>query len=189
MKTFDKLRFIAEKENGEIGEHYIFNSEYMYLNDLKKNKGSLMSLWIQLRWVFNKKEITIQIEKNTYMGISIDERNKKILLIFDILRSTMWKAPSNAVIYNADGSIYRILTPPELLGSIASKYKKQEILIGKCFGGLYPSWYKNSKGEKVVGISILFPAGYSNIYGDFFEVREIDLETGEFGEVLQDGAV
>ncbi|WP_460969677.1 hypothetical protein [Spirosoma migulaei] len=150
-----------------------------------KNPARNSSNWEVIQWVYEGKIVEIVFSKGTLLRAVPDEKHEKILVVYE--RNKFYAAPSNAVIYFANGSVYKILTPPILIGNLASKYDR--VIKGSYFGGLYPSWFINSKTEKVIGIAIMFPPGYQNIYGDFFEVREINLETGEFGEVLQDGAV
>ncbi|ADB40282.1 hypothetical protein [Spirosoma linguale] len=150
-----------------------------------KNPAKNSSNWNAIEWVNSEQIVEVLFDKGTLLRAIADIKNEKVLAVYE--GNSSYPFPKNAIIYNVDGSIHKVLTPPILIGSLASKYDKP--IEGSCFGGLYPSWYTNSKGEKVVGIAIKFPPQYRNIYGDFFEVREINLESGEFGEVLQDGAV
>lgn len=190
MVNFKYFGFLCITSQGALRRRFIYEPENSdFINQEEKKETANPDTWRGIFWNFEGKEILVSFDRGTYFGNYMSDETGKLLLIFDHRRSKIWQAPNNAIIYNADGSIHIILSPPELIGSIAAQYKKQDILIGQCFSGLLPGLYDNDKGEKVVGISILFPEGYSNLYGDFFEIREIDLETGEFGEVLQDGAV
>ncbi|WP_128543282.1 hypothetical protein [Larkinella soli] len=141
--------------------------------------------WEAIEWEEAEHIVEIKFEKGTLLKAMIDENKEKCLAVYE--RSKTYPIPKNGVIYNSDGSLFKILEPPVLVGNIALSIS--ENIKGNGFGGLYPTWLSNSKGDKVIGISIMFPPKYRNRYGDFFEVRELDLETGEFGEVLQEGAI
>lgn len=190
MKNFKNFGVLCVTNQGLLRHRFLYepmNSDFV--NENEKKETANPDTWEGFFWDFEGLQIVIPLERRTFFGKYINDESGKLLLIFDHLRSKKWPVPHNAVIYNADGTIHKRLSTPELLGRLAQQYKKVDKLVGACFGGLLPGIYKNSKGEEVLGISILFPEQYRNAYGNFFEVREIDLQTGEYGEVLQDGAV
>jgi len=87
--------------------------------------------------------------------------------------------PNNAVIYNADGSVHKVLSVP-LLISVAAKnqgwYKRQ---LDETIGFTGISWKENDKGEKVVVMEIS-----DHYYKIMKEYRVLDPETGLFGECV-----
>lgn len=136
-----------------------------------------------LKWSYKNKEVEIYEKGVTVYGYpSIDF--EKILVVF--ANSAVYQTPANAAIFNLDGGIFKILSTPILIGKLAA-YSKSSIK-GICFGGLHPGWRINSKGEKVLALSVMHPESPLNVgYGDCYEIRQIDPESGEFGEVLSEG--
>jgi hypothetical protein len=190
MKAFSNKGWLYSLENGKIVRDYFNNDQITDLeNNLLINIQVNSNLHIGSIWTYNDKEAMVRYEAGTFYGNLFDDKSGKYLLILKPQKSTTFPPPNNAIIYNSEGTIHKILTTPLLIGRIAQRYKQAGVLKGASFGGLYPSVYKNSKGKEVIGVAILFPEKYRNPHDVYFEVREINLETGEFGEVLQDGAV
>lgn len=87
-----------------------------------------------------------------------------------------YPSPNNAVIYNAEGSIYMQLRAPNLISDLAKKSRLKPF-------GLYfdqVSWAKDSKDDIVISMMI----GFNR---DWREERVLNPETGEFGECLSSG--
>lgn len=80
--------------------------------------------------------------------------------------SRKFSMPNNAVVYNLDGSIHKVLAPPKLINEHWNGNSKP----GKCFFSV--SWDVKD-GEKILCLHIA--AGF-----DWVEVRELDVEMGEF---------
>ncbi|AZA74939.1 hypothetical protein [Chryseobacterium indoltheticum] len=96
--------------------------------------------------------------------------------------------PNNAVIYNLDGTIHKVLKITELISERSKKYLEKENLenpplsLAKYPQGLAFSnfgWRKDINGNLINSISIDFDRDYG-------EKRELNPETGEIGKVLDD---
>jgi len=128
-----------------------------------------------IRWYHNSKKVEIK-DSDYVKGYPTVEMDGVVAIYSS--KSKIYPEPANAVIYNPDGSFrMRIEVPDELLSSNAKRIKPRK---DKCFF-FQAGWALNSKGEKVNSIWI----GFAN--GEYFEVRELNTETGEFGELLTYG--
>lgn len=131
---------------------------------------------VGIKWVYEDKEIVL-INNDVIFGCpSIDMQYVIAIYSGDQAEFT---PPNNAVIYNADGSIHKVLSVPLLISDAAKNqgwYKRQpDTTIG--FTGV--DWKTNSKGEKVVVIEIS-----DHYYRIMKEFRVLNPETGEFGECI-----
>jgi len=136
-----------------------------------------------IRWCFEAREIEIFERDTTIYGYP-DPLFQKIITVY--ISSKKYPFPANAVIYNLDGSVHKVLSPPILIGNLSS-YSINP-LRGHHFGGLLPGWDINSKGEKIQTLTTMHSVSPINFrYESFYEVREVDVETGEFGELISEG--
>ena len=96
-----------------------------------------------------------------------------------------YRAPGNAVIYNADGSVYMQLKAPEPISEL-SKTQTRNMAETRDFSPphrLYfdrALWAKNNEGETVTIVKIGFDR-------DWWEERVLNPETGEYGKCLGSG--
>jgi hypothetical protein len=87
-------------------------------------------------------------------------------------------SPRNAIIYNEDKSVRMFLeVPDELLSDNAQRIRPNK---SDCYFQ-QAGWSINSKGEKVTHVWICFARG------EYFEVRELNTQTGEIGDLLTYG--
>jgi len=103
---------------------------------------------------------------------------KFVVALYDGYNSTKFPAPSNVVVYNENGTIHKIISCPILKtpdrdGKFVQGYKFNNI-----------GWTNNKKGEVTIYLDI---EESSNAYIDWYERREFNPETGEFGEFLHRG--
>jgi len=142
-----------------------------------------------ISWKYNGKRIIISDKSTDVFGYpTIDQ--KYIITIYKD-ESNQYKPPNNAVIYNLDGRIHRILKVPELASpKILEKIKEENHSnppvednrygyygLGLQFKGF--AWRKDREGNLVNAISIQYVWEYG-------EWRFFDPKTGEFGELIDD---
>src|SRR5690606_9658471 len=131
---------------------------------------------VGIKWIYGNKDI-ILINNDVIFGCpSIDMRYVIAIYSGD---QEEYTPPNNAVIYNADGSIHKVLKAPILVSDAAKNqgwYKRQlDTTIG--FTGV--DWKTDSKGQKVVVMEIS-----DHYYKIMKEYRVLDPETGKFGECV-----
>lgn len=147
--------------------------------------------WEKLRWNEGEEVVEIQFNKGSLLDYQYDKISNKILVVY---RNNLdYPEPNNAVVYNVDGSLHLILIMPKLIGYFIGNKKK--MLFGESFNGIVrlvsidaggnviENYKRNSKGEEVIGLTIQYPINDSYL-SQFFEEREVNLETGEFGEQI-----
>lgn len=130
-------------------------------------------------WTYNGNEIS----KNRCFFAYPTVDNLHVVAIYP-LEDIEFPSPHNAVIYNADGSLHKVLTPPKLISQLAinrlgkdnppQPYAPDSIYFERV------RWDKNSQGELVTSVWI----GYDR---EWHENRVLDPETGEFGESIGSG--
>jgi hypothetical protein len=138
-------------------------------------------------WIFAGIKIILEDKKTSikaYPSINL----QYIIAIYKGLEGK-YKPPTNAVVYNADGSVYKILKMPileseNILKKIAFNNDSNPPLEASPYeGGLFFSnfdWWKNDQGEIINRIQIIYDS-------DWIEWRELDLKTGEVGRYLGQG--
>ncbi len=67
-----------------------------------------------VKWTYNRKEVVI--EGCFFAYPSVDENY--IIAIYP-LEDKEFPSPNNAVVYNLDGSLHKVLTPPKLISRLA----------------------------------------------------------------------
>jgi hypothetical protein len=128
-----------------------------------------------VRWLY--KDVEIKLEDEFYVPGYPSVDNESFVAIYSSNSKIIVK-PNNAIIYNSDGSIRtHIKMPNNLLSSNAIRINPP--LIDWSF--IQANWYINSKRFKVVGIWIGFARG------KYFEIRELDTDTGLIGELISYG--
>jgi hypothetical protein len=158
--------------------------------DIFKNVDikTMRSLWDGskegISWEYEGKQIFIKDSNVTVKGFPTLDFTK-IVAVYTGLQGS-YKPPNNAVIYNLDGSIHKILNIPKLISSHVLKLISQDKLDnpplnlvdmedGLLFGGF--GWYKKNDGGRVNSISII-------VSREWGETRVLNHITGEFGECL-----
>ena len=141
-----------------------------------------------IMWVYKGKKIVIQDASVSVQGLPSVELNSVIAVYSGM--SGAFPPPNNAVIYNLDGSIRKVLEMPSFISELIRKrltflnepnpplsWAKYEE-GGLCFGGF--AWREKSNRVVVNSISLEMERGS-------YEIRELNVEQGTFGECLQSG--
>lgn len=129
-----------------------------------------------IRWKNNGKTIEFLEEGINIRGYPFPDL-EKVLVSYTKNDNHPFSSPRNAVIYNADGSIYMHLEEPKEFLSNLAKSQRPKPYFDYYDSG---SWKKNKLGEWVMSINLVY-----NYY--FYEGRIIDELTGELGEVVDSG--
>jgi hypothetical protein len=144
---------------------------------------------IGFSWVFNDQRIILFDEKvDVFAYPTVD--NKYVIAIYKGLNNK-FSPPNNAVVYNLDGSVHKILKTPKLISlKILEKIKQEKHSnppiedneygrygMGLEFVGF--GWYKDENENLVNTISIKYG-------GEYGEWRIFNPETGEFGKMTSD---
>lgn len=129
-----------------------------------------------IRWRNDGKIIEFLEEEMNIDGYPFPSLGK-VLVSYHKNDKHPFSLPRNAVIYNADGSIYMHLEEPKEFLSDLAKSQRPKPYFDYYDSG---SWKKNKLGEWVMSINLVY-----NYY--FYEGRLIDELTGELGEVVDSG--
>jgi hypothetical protein len=135
-----------------------------------KSKGIL--------WEYNDKEIRIINDDYFIEGLPTPDL-QKVIVIYPMDHGT-YPAPNNAVIHNGDGSVFKQLSPPTLVSDLAKEQHERKPNGPYLLYFRNVFWANNKAGEVVACISIAYNR-------DWHEDRELNTETGEFGECLNSG--
>ena len=132
-----------------------------------------------LRWDFLGKEVRLFEKSISLFGLPTPNLQRVIVIYpYD---HPVYPEPGNGVIYNADGSIHLQLKVPKLISPLAKQrapFMNYEAPLKLYFDRV--RWAKNGKGEVITAVQIGFDR-------DWLEERELNTETGEFGECLSSG--
>jgi hypothetical protein len=132
-----------------------------------------------VRWEFQDTSIEIlELGKKIEGNPTPDMHRVVVIYPHDHL---VYPEPGNAVIYNANGSIHLQLKVPKLISTLAKQrepFMNYEAPLKFYFDRV--RWAKNSKGEVVTTVQVGFDR-------DWLEERELNPETGEFGECTSSG--
>lgn len=164
----DMFSLVSEKEALE------------YINTYSKESFS---------WEFSDEKIIIQDDNVSVQGYPSVDKNYMIVIYEG--ENNQFPMPNNAVVYNLDGSIHRVLKIPNLLSpKILEKIEEEKHSNppiedtryghygqGLQFAGF--SWHKDEKGDLVNTISIKYA-------GEYGEWRIFNPKTGEFGKLTSD---
>lgn len=138
-------------------------------------------------WTYDGKEINLSDKNVSIQGFPTIDFNYVVAVYLGL--DGEFTPPRNAVIYHADGSIHKILGIPPFISEKLIKrlqFLKQENPPlswaeheGElCFGGF--GWDKKDDGKLVNFISVLMER-------ESYEQKELDPQTGSFGECLGSG--
>jgi hypothetical protein len=160
---------ITPNESDSLFE-FVSDEEYKeYINNVTQG----------VRWDFSRKEIKLFEKGISIFGTPTPDMQKVVAIYpYD---HTVYPSPINALIYNADGSIYKRLRVPKLVSDLArqrERFMNYEAPLKLYFD--WVRWARNTKGNIVVAVRIGFDR-------DWLEERELNFETGEFGECLSSG--
>jgi hypothetical protein len=129
-----------------------------------------------IKWLAGEKEYRMYEEGRNLNGIMTPDFNKVVIVYpYD---HPQFPSPGNAVIYNEDGSVYKQLTCPKPISELGKNRKINTNAKGSLnlfFGGVV--WDRNERGDIVPAMNIGFDMEY-------FERRELDYITGEYGACL-----
>jgi len=134
---------------------------------------------VGIKWKYRDSEVYLFEQEQNIIGCPTPDL-RKVVAIYPI-KHPVYRAPYNAVIYNADGSIHLQLKPPKLVSELAKKHGVTADTINPVY--LYfenVQWAKDSYDEIVCSVTIGF--GW-----EWREGRVLNPETGEFGECLSSG--
>ena len=129
-----------------------------------------------LRWEYAGQEI--RLFEKPYGLFGLPTPNLKRVVVIYPHDHPIFGEPGNAIIYNADGSIHLQLKVPKLISTLArqrERFMNYEAPLKFYFDRV--RWAKNSKKEIITAVQIGFDR-------DWLEERELNPETGEFGECL-----
>lgn len=156
------------------GEALFFDRDYETGSVNKYFDGSKKSI----AWTNGNESINISAERANVKGYPSPDLNYVIAIYWG--DDDEFNPPCNAVVYNADGSIFKKICVPGLVSEDAQKWEKYIVQNALFFEDV--NWYKNKQGENVIGIRFSQPAP---VY--FFETREFIPVTAAFGAVLASG--
>lgn len=165
-------RSIEIRLNPPKGGTYFFDSDEDLYYEISHAEGR------GLKWTFNESEIYINDSAYRIWGLPSPDL-QKVIVIYPMDHGT-YPAPNNAVIHNADGSVYMQLSPPELISDLAKQQQERDPKGSFMVYFEDVSWGYDSNSNTVVAISI----GYN---WNWREQRALNPETGEFGECLSSG--
>jgi hypothetical protein len=132
-----------------------------------------------IKWLYNGKEIVIGLPNEHLQGYPTPDLNKVVIVYPP--ENSEHAAPDNAVIYNADGTVFMQLKAPALVSDLA-KQRARFMTYNSPFKLFFDtaSWEKDSQGKTVMAMRL----GFDH---DWLEKRVLDYETGQLGECLTSG--
>ncbi|GAL86828.1 hypothetical protein MYP_4058 [Sporocytophaga myxococcoides] len=153
-------------ENAKVVD--VFGTEHPFEKDGE--------MGFEVSWIYGGKLITKRVVDRQKHGLipSITPKKDSVILVFGALEDLT--SPYNACICNADGSLRINLIPPQL---VSDKYKEYEKEVGrkeaeKDIRFLWPFYLeKDDKEILVMGVRFNY---------DWYEIRELDPNTGKFGK-------
>ena len=134
-----------------------------------------------IKWFTQEKEHTIYSEGMRIHGM-VTPDCKKVVAIYPPDHPE-FPSPNNAVVYNEDGTVHLTLTCPVPLSELIRKSARYVSARARQQTKLYIAgavWKRNEQGEVVMAINIEFDEEY-------YETRELNYATGEFGACLSSG--
>jgi hypothetical protein len=164
---------VVLKLNLGVKEYIFEGNEEHDISQFYKSKS------VGVRWMFDHKVIDILESSVSIEGYPTPDR-KRVVVVYRY-DHPVYSSPNNAILYNADGSIHLQLKVPGLISDLAkkrSRFLNYESPLRTYFDNA--RWDKNSKGELVSAVRIGFDR-------DWLETRELNSDTGEFGECLSSG--
>jgi hypothetical protein len=132
-----------------------------------------------IKWLAQGNEHTIYSEGMRIHGMVTPDL-KKVVAIYPPDNSE-FPSPNNALVYNEDGTVHLTLACPEPISGLIKKsarylrFRQQAKLY--IVGAV---WKRNEQGDVVMAINIEFD-------GEYYETRELNYATGEFGACLSSG--
>jgi hypothetical protein len=141
----------------------------------------LKSTTTGVSWVHNSENLTI-MEKGVQLKGLPSPDHGKVIVIYPIHHSK-FPAPKNAVVYNDNGSIHKILQTPKLISEIAKKRLHRIVKSSDpsitFFEGV--QWHQEELNHQIVPVLRI---GFDM---DWHEERILEPHTGEFGQCVSSG--
>lgn len=151
----------------------VCNESYLKNVDPRIRKDYSSKTPTGVKWTCNDREIFFFEENTDIEGLPFPDMKKALISKYNFNLDKKIVA-----IYNEDGTVFKELAEFPMAISDLAKELYCCPVRGYHFGQIV--WKKNSKGNIVCGIHI-------DLDPYFFEVREVDENTGDFGEVLGSG--
>lgn len=132
-----------------------------------------------IMWLFGQEKLRLYEPGIRIFGLPTHD-NRFIVAIYP-LNGEKFRAPQNAVLYNANGTLKKCLKPPELLSNLAKSRKKfinSEYSMSLYFDTV--GIKRDHLGNKLTYLRISFDR-------DFWEDHKLDVETGEFAGMIDSG--
>lgn len=126
-----------------------------------------------VKWSVDTGEIITLFEKDVKIMAYPSPCMNYIVAIYDG-NSKRFPPPNNAVVYNLDGSIHKVITTPLLTIPDKNALKK-----GHSFETVF--WDRNKENKLALCISVMED---EHSWVDWYQDIEFDAETGEFGDSL-----
>jgi hypothetical protein len=132
-----------------------------------------------IKWVADEQASTIYSEGMRIHGMVTPDL-KKVVVIYPP-DHPVFPSPNNAVVYNEDGTVHLTLACPEPISELIKKNARY--LRSRQQAKLYivgAVWKRNEQEDVVMAINIEFD-------DEYYEARELNYATGEFGACLSSG--
>lgn len=152
-------------------------NEFEEVRALTPNEG--LARCILIEWTFNGVIHKFDAEKsNNQLFIPILSRSQEEIIFF-LKNYPEYPSPCNLIIMNGDATVRFHICPPDL---ISEQFKKYEDRVGKAEASksirlIQPDLYESTSSNILV---IWIGFNY-----DWYEVRELDVKTGQFGKCLR----
>jgi hypothetical protein len=165
---------LTHKVNLDLGLYIISKNG----NQIKSSK--ILNCKHGISWEYNtiKKdllEVIIQEEGKRIIGYP--SPNMDVMAVLYPWNSEYYPAPKNMVIYNVDGTIKHILSPPNLVSEKAKQIQKNPFEENKTGTFLNVRWATKNLNKPVFVVDIQFG-------GEWVETWELDPYKGEFKHLL-----
>ena len=172
------LRFVTnEKKTFYTGEEdsYLKNSK---LNE--ENKAVYREEWKAIYWEYNEQTIELNFPKGTVVNALCSLDKKYVIVIYDrVGKNKNFPPPYNGVVYNADGSIYKIL--PSITPEGENIISYDNVLLNK---DIYVKDYMKNKFQFQTKIIISAITKEMLLY-DVIQDFELNPTTGEMIFVME----
>lgn len=135
-----------------------------------------------LFWVTSGKSVNLCEAGVSIFGLPTPDM-QRVVVIYP-MEHKQYRAPGNAIIYNADSSVHKILIAPEPISDLA-KTRSRFMVKSKAFNPPHRLYFDSVRWSKVEGeIVTVVRIGFDR---DWREERILNPETGEFGECVSSG--
>ncbi len=137
-----------------------------------------------LFWVTSGSRRAVNLYESGVSIFGIPTPDMQRVIVIYPMEHTLNRAPRNAIIYNADGSVHRILNAPEPISDLA-KTRSRFMAKTKAFNPPHRLYFHSVRWVKAEGeIVTVVGIGFDR---DWQEERILNPETGKFGECVSSG--